>query len=109
MTGPARKLLVILAGAGLYFLAASASAQQIHIHLDFDQELDQVSPASQLVTQFIQVNATLSPNGEMNATNELGVAGKGYHHGVGKYRTTKASSGSERSPKMSGRSSTRTD
>lgn len=62
MTGPARKLLMTVVGAGFCFLAASASAQQIHIHLDFDQELDQVSPASQLVTQFVQVNATLSPN-----------------------------------------------
>jgi hypothetical protein len=79
MMGPARKLLMILAGAGFCFPAASASAQQIHIHLDFDQELDQVSPASQLVTQFVQVNATLSQYGEMNATNELSVAGKGHH------------------------------
>lgn len=76
MTGPARKLLVILAGAGLYFLAASASAQQIHIHLDFDQEFDQVSPTPDLVTQVIQVNATLSPNGEMNATNDLKGVGR---------------------------------
>ena len=79
MTGPARKLLMTVVGAGFCFLAASASAQQIHIHLDFDQQLDQVSPTSQLVMQFVQVNATLSPNGEMNATNELSVAGKGYH------------------------------
>ena len=82
MTGPARKLLVILAGAGLYFLAASASAQQIHIHLDFDQELDQVSPAPELVTQIIQVNATLSPNGEMNATNDFSSGGRRKMHRV---------------------------
>jgi hypothetical protein len=76
MMRPARKLLMILAGAGFCFLAASASAQQIHIHLDFDQELDQVSPAPDLVTQVIQVNATLSPNGEMNATNDLKGGGR---------------------------------
>ncbi len=79
MTNIASQLTRIIAGIGVSVLASAASAQQIHIHLDFDQELDQVSPASQLVTQLVQVNATMSPNGEMNATNELSVAGKGHH------------------------------
>jgi hypothetical protein len=73
MSAP-RKSLAVVISAWLIPLVAPASAQQIHIHLDFDQELDQVSPTMQLVTQWIQVNATLSPNGQMNATNELSTA-----------------------------------
>lgn len=74
MTNIVSELTKIIAGAGFSFLASAASAQQIHIHLDFDQELDQVSPTRQLVTQWIQVNATLNPSGQMNATNELSMA-----------------------------------
>jgi hypothetical protein len=76
MTGQARKLSAVIACVGFCFLAAAASAQQIHIHLDYDEEFDQVSPTQELVTRFIQVSATLSPNGEMNATNDLSVAGR---------------------------------
>jgi len=75
MTGPARKLLMNVVGAGFCFLAASASAQQIHIHLDFDQELDQVSPTQEFLMRVIQVNATLSPNGEISATNDSNPVG----------------------------------
>ncbi|HEY1452586.1 MAG TPA: hypothetical protein VGF57_03905 [Roseiarcus sp.] len=63
----------------MFFLSAAASAQQINIHLEFDQELDQVSPTQQLVTQLIQVNATLSPGGQMNATSDVSVSGQAHH------------------------------
>ncbi len=73
-----------MAGGAFLLLAHSASAQQIQIHLDFDQEFDQVSPTPELLTQFIQVNATLSPNGEMNTTNDLRAGGrrKGKSHEI---------------------------
>jgi hypothetical protein len=79
-----RTSLAALACPALFFVAATASAQQINIHLDFDQEYDQVSPTQQLVTAIIQVNATLSPGGEMNATSDFNVSGGGRHYGRGR-------------------------
>jgi hypothetical protein len=69
MTASARTLLTGLSAAAFCFPIAGASAQQINIHLVFDQEFDQVWPASKLVWQVIQVNATLNPHGQMNATS----------------------------------------
>ncbi len=81
MSSPVRKLLAALTCPAFFFLVAAASAQQINIHLEFDQELDQVSPTPQLVTQLVKVNATLSPGGEMNATSDLNSSTK--HNRVG--------------------------
>jgi len=73
MTASARTLLTGLS-AVLCFLIAPASAQQINIHLDFDQEFDQVWPSSALVWQFVQVSATLNAHGEMSATSDFSTA-----------------------------------
>jgi len=72
MAASTRTLLNGLSGAAFCLLIAPASAQQLNIHLEFDQ----VSPSLALVTQIIRVNATLSPHGEMTARNELSTLGE---------------------------------
>ncbi len=76
---PMRKLAAVACPA-FFLLPAVGSAQQINIHLDFDQEFDQVSPTPDLVQRLIQINATLSETGEISATNNTRALARRHKH-----------------------------